>query len=223
MSDFIKEYKKIALLVGIFVVTIIVLFKLMIPTERQVQYADSPGGVENGNGIRDDSISPNGQYMIFEKENSDGTIQILDLLNNKSIYSEFEVIGQDLSFHWNPTSNCVAISYAGRTWITTILYFVEDKKIVELPMPVKIVEELGLKYSLAEESYPYIYPIEWSEDGKNLLCAYMWQDVSEMRQSGWFIWDVEGNQLQLYLENEPIQAEGPDAHLQLKKPDGFSW
>lgn len=222
MLRLIKDKKKVVLLGGILVIVSILLFKIFIHKELQEQNTVSPEGLANGSPSSAGLFSPSGQYRITNEESLDGAITILDLLN-ESVDSEIKIIGQDISFIWNPTSNSIAIIYAGRTWITTSLYFVEEKKLLELPIPIEIVKLLGLKYSLAEESYPYIYPIEWSEDGKKLLCAYEWQDVNGMRQNGWFIWKVKENKLQLYLENEPIHTEGPDAHLQLSKPIRYSW
>ena len=167
--------------------------------------------------------SPDGKHAISA---SDDEYHVL-LYNyiNKSEPKSFKVVGLDYNFLWSPNSKKVCISYRGRIWSDLSIIDVDTESELEKPTINSIIKQFkatGTKidYELNENrADPYLTPIEWSLDNKNILIFYRWFDKEFKVQNGVFIFDTEAKRASRIIQYPPAEGETVD----VKIPDNFKW
>lgn len=167
--------------------------------------------------------SPDGKHAISAGNNGYQVLLYKDI--NKSDAKSIEIVGLDYKFLWSPGSNKVCIAYRGRIWSDFCIIDVNTESVLERPTIDSIIKQLkanGVKisYELNENRPdPYLTPIEWSPDNKNILIFYQWADKEFKAQNGVFIYDTETKRASRMIQNPPAES-GP---VEVKIPDDFQW
>lgn len=174
------------------------------------------------------SISHDGKYRISSEVNEGEGIYkvVLSTGNGKGIIKTFEIVGANHSFLWSPNNQRVCVSYNGRIWGDFSVIDATAEKLIEHPSVDDIInsfkkQKIKFGYNLnPNRPDPYLSPIEWSPDSKELLVFYQWHDVNYATQNGVFIYNIETNRVSNLIQY-PANHDG--ANLEAKKPGDFKW
>jgi hypothetical protein len=167
--------------------------------------------------------SPDGKHAISASDNKYHVLLYKNI--NKSEPKSIKIVGLDYKFLWSPASNKVCISYRGRIWGGFSIIDVDTESVLEKPTIDSIVKQLKangskINYELNENrADPYLTPIEWSQDNKNILIFYQWVDKEFKVQNGVFIFDSEAKRASRMIQYPPTEGHTVD----VKIPDNFKW
>lgn len=156
-------------------------------------------------------------YSIFD-------VQVFDVEKNQQAFTA-HIVGDAFEFLWSPNSKWIAAGYSGRTWSDVSLIDTNSHTASCDISMARIMEDFQkdgeeFKFTLRDfRQDPYIKPIEWSPDSKQLLVAYACTDAEDRTQSGVFVYDVLDNALSRLTQYPPSD----EYHPEVQKPDGFSW
>ena len=167
--------------------------------------------------------SPDGKHAISISDNKYHVVLYKDISKTES--KSIEIVGLDYKFLWCPNSSKVCISYRGRIWGNFSIIDVDTESVIEQPTIDSIIKQLKadgvkIKYELNENRPdPYLTPIEWSPDNKNILIFYQWVDKEFKAQNGVLIFDTEAKRASRMIQYPSAEGEPVD----VKIPDNFKW